>query len=75
MAEAIALYEQSINLFPLGGRPAQLRNLIALCEGAGAQQAAARASRQLIALVPGDPLAERVLASAEPQDGTTAEPG
>lgn len=22
MAEAIALYEQSINLFPLGGRPA-----------------------------------------------------
>ena len=75
MAEAIALYEQSINLFPLGGRPAQLRNLIALCEGAGAQQAAVRASRQLIALVPGDPLAERVLASAEPQDGTTAEPG
>ena len=66
MAEAIALYEQSINLFPLGGRSLQLRNLIALCEGAGAQQAAARASRQLIALVPDDALAQRILAKTDP---------
>ena len=62
MAEAIALYEQSINLFPLGGRPAQLRKLIELCESAGARQAATRASQQLIALVPGDALAQRILA-------------
>ena len=66
MAEAIAFYEQSINLFPLGGRPAQLRKLIELCETAGAGPAAIRASRQLIALVPGDVLAQRVLAGTAP---------
>ena len=73
MPEAIALYEQSINLFPAGGRPAQLRSLITLCESAGAQQAAIRASQQLIALVPEDVLAQRILAGAAQEPGS--EPG